>query len=223
MSKTFFSICFVLLVSLGYAQDTGGRIFLKDVNGQDIKSAATSIDNVSFLFHPDYLKAKLYTKDGLLSGEAKYKLLLQDNRLFYLGLDGRDMEVINPIVRIEFDMPNGNVVVFEKGFQSIGNLNDKNYFQVLVDGRAKLLLDTKFVTETKQVYGSGTVATTDKVLNYYGAIGTKIIKLTNTEDILNLTDDKYDDINGFLKKEKIKLKKQSDLEKLFIYYNTLFK
>ena len=223
MNKVIFSTFFVLMSSLVTAQDTGGRLFLKDANGVDLRSAAATIDNTAYLFHPDYLKARLYTKEGKLLSDVKYKLLLQDSRLFYLGSDGSDMEVISPIIRVEFDMPNGSVAVFEKGFQPIDNLTDKNFYQVLVEGKAKLLLDTKFFTETKQVYGTGAVTNTDKLLNYYGVVGSKIVKLSKAEDALILMDDKHDAISEFLKKEKIKFKKQSDLINLFNYYNQLVK
>ncbi len=223
MNKVIFSTCFVLISCLVNAQDTGGRIFLKDANGIDLRSAAASIDNANYLFHPDYLKARLFTKEGKLLSDVKYKLLLQDSRLFYLGSDGSDMEVISPIIRVEFDMPNGTVTVFEKGFQPVGNLNENNFYQVLTEGKAKLLLDTKFVTETKQVYGTGAVTTTDKILNYYGVIDGKILNLSNADQLLTLMADKKEEINAYLKKEKVKFKKQADLEKLFNYYNQLTK
>lgn len=223
MNKVIFSTFFVLLSCLLNAQDTGGRLFLKDVNGVDLRTAAATIDNTEYLFHPNYLKARLFTKEGKLLSDVKYKLLLQDSRLFYLGSDGSDMEVISPIIRVEFDMPNGSVTVFEKGFQPIDNLTDNNFYQVLVEGKAKLLLDTKFVSETKQVYGTGAVTNTEKLLNYYGVVGNKIVKLTKSEDALKLMDDKYDAINEFLKKEKIKFKKQSELINLFNYFNQLNK
>ena len=93
----------------------------------------------------------------------------------------------------------------------------------MVDGKAKLLLDTKFATETKMVYGTGAVTTTDKLINYYGAFGTKIIKVSKEENILSLMDDKVAEMTAFIKKEKTKFKRQADLEKLFNYYNQLVK
>ena len=137
--------------------------------------------------------------------------------------DGSDMEVVSPIYRIEFEMPNGTTTVFEKGFDVVDNLNQNNFYQVLVDGKAKLLLDTKFATETKMVYGTGAVTTTDKLINYYGAFGTKIIKVSKEENILSLMDDKVAEMTAFIKKEKTKFKRQADLEKLFNYYNQLVK
>jgi hypothetical protein len=223
MNKLIFSSCFVLLSCIVNAQDYGGNVFLKDVNGVDIRTAAASIDNANYLFHPNYLRARLFTKEGKLLGDVKYKLLLQDSRLFYLGSDGSDMEVISPIIRVEFDMPNGTVTVFEKGFKPVGNLTENNFYQVLTDGKAKLLLDTKFVTETKQVYGNGAVTSVEKILNYYGVIDGKILNLSNADQVLALMADKKDEINAYLKKEKVKFKKQSDMQSLFNYYNQLVK
>lgn len=35
-------------------QDTGGRIFLKDANGMDIRTTNATIENTSYLIHPKY-------------------------------------------------------------------------------------------------------------------------------------------------------------------------
>lgn len=223
MKKILFLLASILTSNAMMAQEVGTRIFLRDANGLDIRSKSASIENASYLFHPDYLKASLYTRAGKLKSDAKYKLILQENRLFYMEADGSDMEVVSPIYRIEFEMPNGTTTIFEKGFDVVDNLNQNNFYQVLVDGKAKLLLDTKFATETKMVYGTGAVTTTDKLINYYGAFGTKIIKVSKEENILSLMDDKIAEMTAFIKKEKTKFKRQADLEKLFNYYNQLVK
>ena len=206
MTKIFLFTSLVLLCTIVMAQEGGTRIFLRDANGLDIKSTSAPIENVNYLFHPDYLKASLYTRAGKLKSDAKYKLLLQLNRLFYQEADGSDMEVISPIYRIEFEMPNGSLTVFEKGFDVVENLNQNNFYQVLSDGNVKLLMDTKFATETKMVYGTGAVTTTDKLLNYYGAVGTKIIKVTKEEHALSLMSDKSAEVAAFIKKRKLSLK-----------------
>jgi len=223
MKKILFFILLLVLCNSIYAQDYGTRIFLKDASGLDIRSKSAVIENASYLFHPDYLKASLYTRAGKLKSDSKYKLILQENRLFYLEADGTDMEVVSPIYRIEFEMPNGSMSIFEKGFGVIDKLNENNFYQVLSDGKAKLLLDTKFSTETKMVYGTGAVTTTDKLINYYGVIGNKIIKIAKEDHVLSLMEDKSAEMASFIKKEKTKFKKQADLEKLFNYYNQLVK
>jgi cephalosporin hydroxylase len=60
-------------------------------------------------------------------------------------------------------------------------------------------------------------------LNYYGVIDGKILNLYNADQVLALMEDKKDEINAYLKKEKVKFKKQSDMQSLFNYYNQLVK
>ncbi|MEO0065017.1 MAG: hypothetical protein RI983_343 [Bacteroidota bacterium] len=223
MKKVLFCFFIIAFTGNAIAQEYGTRIFLKDANGIDIRSQAASIENANYLFHPDYLKAILYTKAGKLSGEFKYKLLLQFNRLYYQDPAGADMEVVSPIYKVEFEMPNGTIAVFEKGFDPIDALDQNNFYQIVSDGKLRLLLDTKFATETKQVYGTGAVTTTDKLVNFYAASGTKIFKINKEEQVLSLMSDKAAEVNAFIKKEKTKFRKQSDLEKLFNYYNQLTK
>jgi len=223
MKKVLF--CFFIFASVAKvnAQQPGGTIFLKDANGLDVRTQSATIENTNYLFHPEYLKANLYTKAGKLSGEFKYKLLLQFNRLFYQDPTGADMEVVSPIYKVEFEMPNGSTTVFEKGFDPIDDLNQNNFYQVLSDGKLRLLMDTKFQTETKQVYGTGAVTTTDKLINFYAAQGTKLVKITKEDQVLALMSDKTAEVNAFIKKERTKFRKQADLEKLFTYYNQLNK
>lgn len=223
MKKVLFCFFITACISKVNAQQPGGTIFLKDASGIDVRTQSATIENTNFLFHPEYLKANLYTKAGKLSGEFKYKLLLQFNRLFYQDPSGADMEVVSPIYKVEFELPNGSITVFEKGFDPIEGLDQNNFYQVLADGKLRLLMDTKFATETKQVYGTGAVTTTDKLINFYAATGTKLIKITKEDQVLALMADKTTEVNAFIKKERTKFRKQADLEKLFNYYNQLNK
>ena len=131
MKKILFCLFITATLSKVSAQEATTRIFLKDANGIDIRTQSATIENASYLFHPEYLKANLYTKLGKLSGDFKYKLLLQYNRLFYQDPTGADMEVVSPIYKVEFEMPNGSVSVFEKGFDPIDALDQNNFYQTL--------------------------------------------------------------------------------------------
>ncbi len=223
MKKILFFFFISALIGKVSAQEATTRIFLKDANGIDIRTQSAAIENTSYLFHPEYLRATLFTKSGKLSGEFKYKLLLQFNKLYYQDPTGADMEVVSPIYKVEFEMPDGSKTIFEKGFNPIDELNQNNFYQILSDGKLRLLMDTKFATETKQVYGTGAVTTTDKLINFYAASGTSVFKIAKEEQVLALMSDKTAEITAFIKKEKTKFRKQSDLEKLFNYYNQLNK
>jgi hypothetical protein len=48
------------------------------------------------------------------------------------------------------------------------------------------------------------------------------VRLTKAENILELLSDKSKEITAYIQRENIKVKKQSDLAKVFAYYNSLF-
>ena len=103
-------------------------------------------------------------------------------------------------------MPEIFSLTIEKGFDPIDALDQNNFYQILSDGKLRLLMDTKFATETKQVYGTGAVTTTDKLVNFYAASGTKVYKITKEEQILSIMSDKAAEITAFIKIFSINIK-----------------
>jgi hypothetical protein len=167
----------------------------------------------------------LSSPTGKIITKNKFKLDLQAGKLYFLDSASEEMEVVNPVKKILFIEQEGNnaAVSFEKGFPPIDKLNENNFYQVIVPGKALLLLDTKFLEVNRIDYPSGVpIKTTDKLVNYYGSLGAAITKLTKAENIVELMADKSKEITAYIQRENIKVKKQSDLEKVFAYYNSLF-
>ena len=155
----------------------------------------------------------------------RFKLNLQQNRLFFMDANGEEMEVTSPVKSIEFigDPGKNNNTVFEKGFPPIDKLTADNYYQVLVTGKAGLLMDTKFAEVEYKEYNSATTSIRiDRLVSFYGVAAGKMQRLSKAEDILLLLGDKTREVSDYIKKENLKIKKQADLEKLFRYYNGLF-
>jgi hypothetical protein len=154
-----------------------------------------------------------------------FRLNLQYNKLFFRDNNNEEMEVISPVKRIEFIKQEGNntAVLFERGFAPVDKLTADNFYQVLVSGKASLLLDTKFEETKDFAYGGTPEISINKVKNYYGATGNSIVKLAKPENIIQLFADKSKEVSDYIKQEKIKVKNQEDLEKVFTFYNTLFK
>lgn len=215
----------LLLCSITYIVFSQGqpatRIYLQEVNGTDIRVVEASIERTAFLFHPEFLKAKLFSKAGKIIADQKFKLDLQESRLYYSIDNGSQMQVVSPVNRIEFEQENGQKTIFERGFPIIEKLNQNNFYEVLAEGKAWLLKDIKFIESTKIEYGAGETKSVEKLINYYGFINNTIIKISKIENILQLMADKSAEINVYLKQENIKPKKQADLEKVFKYYNSI--
>jgi peptide chain release factor 1 len=111
---------------------------------------------------------------------------------------------------------NGDIDEFIESLANGGECSKQN-------GYVPLTIDTKFLEVNRIDYPSGVpIKTTDKLVNYYGSLGAAITKLTKAENIVELMADKSKEITAYIQRENIKVKKQSDLEKVFAYYNSLF-
>lgn len=231
--KLFFSspklwavIAFLMLGHLSIAQLQYSMTTLSDANGNPVLLKKAAAGETVHLFKPGYTTAILY-----LAGNGKplmgnrFKLNLQQNRLFFMDANGEEMEVTSPVKSIEFigDPGKNNNTVFEKGFPPIDKLTADNYYQVLVTGKAGLLMDTKFAEVEYKEYNSATTSIRiDRLVIFYGVAAGKMQRLSKAEDILLLLGDKTREVSDYIKKENLKIKKQVDLEKLFRYYNGLF-
>ncbi|MES2330886.1 MAG: hypothetical protein V4539_14890 [Bacteroidota bacterium] len=219
---------FICIAHFGYGQMDGQstlqRTMMRDLKWNMALKRAGDVRPV-YLFNENYLEADLVAPTGKLITRQKFRLNLQESKLYYLDSVQTEMEVVNPVKKITFIEQEGNnaVVNFEKGFPPVDNLNADNYYQVLVPGKASLLLDTKFIDVDRIEYPSGVpIKRTDKLVNYYGSAGLSTVKLVKTENIVELLADKSKEISTYIQKENIKIKKQSDLVKVFTYYNSLF-
>ena len=219
--KIFSSFCFIIcIVPFIYGQTAAS------LNGSyrwvPMVLKATDV-NPSFLFSKEYLLADIVSNKGKAIAGNKFRLNLQDSKLYYLDSTNEEMEVLNPIKRISFVLQEGNksVATFEKGFPPIGKLAEDNFYQVLVGGKISLLLDTKFIEVTRIQVPVGPVKEVNRLENYYGTNGTVIVHITKPEEIVQLMPDKAKEITDYIQKEKIKIRKQSDLIKVFTYCKDL--
>jgi len=199
---------------------------LSDANGNPVLLKKAAAGETAHLFKPDYTTAILYlagTGKPLMGN--KFKLNLQQNKLFFKDDKGEEMEVTSAVKSIEFigDPGKDNNTVFEKGFPPIDKLTADNYYQVLVTGKAGLLMDTKFAQVEYKEYNSATTSVRiDRLVSFYGVAAGKMQKLGKAEEILLLLGDKTREVSAYIKNENLKIRKQADLEKIFRYYNGLF-
>ena len=225
LQKTFFIVLIFLgATSFIYGQDeTVSELSRQYAIGQwhvRLKKAEGE-NKTEYLFNPGYLLANFQAPDSKeIIKDKRFRLNLRTSKLFFQNENNEEMEVVSPIKKIEFIPQEGNTstVIFERGFSPA----DK-FYQVLVSGKASLLLDTKFVEGKDFAYGGTAETHIDKETEYYGASGTTTVKLSKTEAILQLMTDKTQEITDYIKKEKIKVKNTDDLVKVFTYYNSIAK
>lgn len=224
--KRFFLLAIVLTATLAASAQVGfSTNTLTDGNGNAILSKKASAGENTYLFNKNFQEGLLFI-DGNTKpvGGSKFKLNLQTNRLFFQDMAGNEMEVTSPVSRIEFTGlgAGGASIIFVKGMPPVEKLDKETFYQLLVDGKAKLLANTQFSeVEYKEYNSASTAHRTDKLVSYYGQVGNRFAKLARPEDVLLLLADKTEQVSAYIKLENLKIKKQADLEKLFRYYNGL--
>lgn len=99
------------------------------------------------------------------------------------------------------------------------------YFFEIADGKYKILkkIKTKFygAVPSKTHFAAGTVSRfeSQRPLYFIKAESSEVITLKNTKDLLTYFPEKKDELNNFLKTNKIKLTEESDLVKLAQFIN----
>jgi hypothetical protein len=111
--------------------------------------------------------------------------------------------------------------VFVSGFKPTKNSNSNTYFEVIADGKIKLLKKNyKRISEYKEY--SGTIAKIIKDDIQYFVVGEdnepKQIKL-DQKSILVALSDKASFIDEYIKSNKINFKEEADLVSVFQFYN----
>jgi hypothetical protein len=113
--------------------------------------------------------------------------------------------------------------IFTNGFPPIGAQDKKSYYQVLAEGKIALLKRrAKHIQETK-TYGSASVNREFVTINSYFVFKDNKIDVIKPDKktIMALMTDKAEQMDAWVKANKVSFKSDEDLGKLFEYYNTL--
>lgn len=156
--------------------------------------------------------------------DLELKLDLYDNQVFFNKND-ESFELLDQIVAIRLfpKWPDtANQQVFIKGMTQ-NNIKPEQYVQVLVAQGAVQLYrsDIKQVTEMSEI-NAGMVKTFANTSRYFIKKGDqfKLVKL-NKEEIMPFLAEKEAEINDFIAKKKLNLKKEMDFIQMIQAFNTL--
>ncbi len=209
----------VAFSSMAQAQVTVNGSTMQDITGRAIMNTQLKDVEGSVFYKDDYQTATLYLENGGIVQGRKIKLNLQDNKVYYLDVDGKELESISKIKRISFEENNA---VFENGFPAVDKQSSETYYQVIVSGKAFLLQCTKFSEgEYKPFNATVAIKKIDKVYELFGSSSNGISRLNGPEDVLKVLSDKAKEVSGFIQEKRLKCKKQNDLEAVIKFYNAL--
>jgi len=172
-------------------------------------------------FSKDFIPARL----RLFSGEdmvgGNFKLNLYNGRVFTEDDKQRLIVVTSPIERIEFLQEGKKAAVFQAGFPRIDNQYPNTLYQVLAEGKAQLLKFIRFTMSDRMEYGQGVTFKMDPMFFFYIYSDGQMHKVQKVNDLMRLFPDWANEVKGYIEREDLKIKKETDLIKIVSFYNSL--
>lgn len=199
--------------------------FMNDGNGQPFKPKRGFEEEGSPFFSNEYLESTIQLMNGKSYHRIPVKINYLTGELLFKTEDGQEMSVVKPFQRVAL-VKDGQSYVFRSGFPSIDKQNELTLYELIDSGAAVLLKYTSVNFQDKQPYNSvGIIRTYTKKEVYYSYIPSKGLTVlpSETDALVRLFEKDAALMAEFANKNKLKAKKESDLKKLFTYYNSIKK
>lgn len=196
---------------------------LPDLQGKPLSESTYSNVSGTIYLYADWVKGTVEQGNKISYKDVELKYNTYKDELFFKNpKDGSMLSFVLPVTSFSLAI-NGKIEIYRNGFPAIDNFNTNSFYQVIFDGGIKLLFKSfKTLIEVKP-YNSTT--TEKKFIDnsvYYVLKDNVMTKFKPTrKDFLELFNSKSNEIDAFIKKEKIDFKQNQDLAKVFVYYNTL--
>lgn len=118
---------------------------------------------------------------------------------------------------------NDGDMTFANGFPAVDNQTPASFYQVIAPGKTELLKHYTKTVKESQGFGDGsTTKNFDDAETYYIFKNGSMTKVKADEkDITAALSDKSQQLTAYAKSNHLGFKKESDLNKIFAYYNTL--
>ena len=196
---------------------------LPDIQGNPLSESTYSDVSGTVFLYDSWLKGTVEQGNKLSYKDVELKYSTYKDELFFKNpKDGSMLSFVLPVTAFSLAI-NGKFDIYRNGFPAIDNFNTNSFYQVIFDGGIKLLFKSyKTLIEVKP-YNSTT--TEKKFVDnpvYYVLKDNVMTKFKpSRKDFLELFNSKSNEIDAFIKKEKIDFKQHQDLAKVFVYYSTL--
>ncbi len=199
--------------------------FLNDANGKPFKALRSFEEEGSPYFATEYIKCNIQLLNGKTYQDIPIKFNQLTGEIIFKTSDGQEMLVTSPFQRIALQHE-GKMYIFRCGFPAIDKQNDLSVYQLLDSGAVVLLKYTAVHYQDKQTYNSPNIVRTyTKKENHYAWFPSRgLVRVPRKENEWpGFFGNHQPEINSFIRKENIKLRKEEDIIKLFQHYNQLLK
>lgn len=183
----------------------------------------SNINGSPYLFDK-WVIGSVKTINNAINKDVPLKYDEIDDVLLMKSDEGKLMTFASPVAEFSItDLKDNSVRTFRSGFATTKVNNDRSFFEVIADGKVRLLRKNhKIISESKEYSGAISKRVVDGVKYYL--VNTDNVPVPVKLDqkaILALLPDKEVQLTEYAKTNKLNLKNQTDAAKLIGYYNTL--
>jgi len=214
-------ILFCLLPDIAKAQLWLDEYSLRNAYGKR-KLSLDYIEGSPFL-NKEYKLAVVTSSDGQVFKDVPLRYNCY-NDVFEFLREGNAFEIIpkEKASKAEFDKQVFRLMDYEAG----GTVKGKGYFEILAEGKATLCKRASikfFEEEPLKGYADPVRPRFDdfKETFWVSIKETPAKLITNSKKLIEILDDKKSDIQSYISKQKLGVKKADDLKKIIDYYNSL--
>jgi len=219
MKKTVLVLTiFILALNLGYSQEEN-QFVTKDNNDESVYlkiSVEEELNEKSRVYYSsDWESGNIVKKDSSIMTNLSFRYDVKNDRFEMWSF-------VNP-ESINLITMNGKFFIYTK-YMYKKTYKRKGYFQIVIDGYAKLLLRRSTKTVPGKAGAYGYKSRQAVIETYYLKVGNNPAVLFDIKkkDIAKLFPQKTKEVKNFVINKHINLKKDYGMIKLVNYYNSLF-
>jgi hypothetical protein len=219
-------LCFLVVIMSG--NFVAEAQYLKDPTGKEYMLQSYMEVEGSPFFISNWAPGSV----TLLNGQTNTMLLkydlVGDELLFRNKSDSSVMSFVDPVKSFSFnealtEESDLTPLVFSNGYPAVDKQTPASFYQVIADGKIKLLKHYKKIIRVDKAFNSATAVKTFFLsVEYYLFVNSQITKIKPSQKtVLAVLVDKADQLQKYLKNNPVNYKSDAALAKLFSYYNSL--
>lgn len=206
----------------GKAQAQQSTKVAQNYGGSIVRVRKTSADEVTgspYLLE-EWTKGNVKFKDNTTARNGDLKYDVSEDLLVVKGANGEENLFSDPIDEFTLSI-GGKVRLFKTGFKGEKGINEKSYFEVVYNGKIKLLKRYSKTVIESRTYNSATVTKKfeESSVYYIAKSNSDLIPIKkNEKSIIDAL--QKPDLTKYIKDNKLNLKSEDDIARLLEYYDT---
>lgn len=182
----------------------------------------TSYENEPFL-PQEWRKGTVRATDGKVYAIERLRYNAHEDRPEY-EIDGKSFTFTLPIAGFALEDGKGQLLRFQNGFRPIDQQRERSFYEVLHDGKTKLLRYRKATLLDVTQYNSATKQKRFDFSEQYYVVrpdGTPVRVKRDKKSLLDALSDKGPQLEAFISQNKLKFRDWADAQQLLAHYESL--